>query len=78
MAYKKASAAFSRPVSRWVPDTLHGCCLLLSSLLIWDHGPPQLFTGATLQRLLETLYARSKYAALRAKSGQLAAEAELY
>lgn len=35
---KKTSAAFSRRVSRWVPDTMRGCCLLLSWLLIWDRG----------------------------------------
>lgn len=52
---KKTSAAFSRPVSRWVPDTLHACCLLLSSVVDLGLRPPQLFTGAALQCLLKSL-----------------------
>lgn len=43
----KTSAAFSRPVSRWVPDTLHDY-LLLSLVVDLGLSLPQLLTGAAL------------------------------
>lgn len=57
---QKMSEAFSRPVSRWVPDTLQACCLLLSSLLIWDRGLHS-YHGAVLQYFLESLQSSGSY-----------------
>lgn len=52
---KKNKCSFQSTSVQMGPDTLHACCLLLSSLVDLGLRPPQLFTGAALQCLLKSL-----------------------